>query len=54
MDLNRSLILAHQLLASGKIDEAEVKLNEILNSDPKNLHALNNLGNLYIEKKKFF
>ena len=53
MDLNRSLILAHQLLASGKIDEAEVKLNEILNSDPKNLHALNNLGNLYIEKKNF-
>ena len=53
MDLNRSLILAHQLLVSGKIDEAEKKLNEILNLDPKNLHALNNLGNICIEKKNF-
>ncbi len=53
MDLNRSLILAHQLLVSGKIDEAEKKLNEILNLDPKNLHALNNLGNIYIKKKNF-
>ena len=53
MDLNRSLILAHQLLVSGKIDEAEKMLNEILNLDPKNLHVLNNLGNICIEKKNF-
>ena len=53
MDLNKSLILANQLLKSGKINEAEIKFREILNIDPKNIHALNNLGNICMEKKNF-
>ncbi|WP_440676401.1 tetratricopeptide repeat protein [Candidatus Pelagibacter sp. HIMB1593] len=53
MDLNKALILAHEFLISGKINEAENKFNEILKYDPQNLHALNNLGNIYIQKKNF-
>ena len=53
MDLNKSLNLANQLLASRKINEAETTFKEILNFDPKNLHALNNLGNICMEKKNF-
>ncbi len=53
MDINKSLVLAHQLLVSGKIDEAESKLNEIIKLDSKNIFALNNLGNLNLGRRNF-
>ena len=51
MNINKLLISAHELLISEKIDQAEKKLNQIIQIDPKNIYALNNLGSICIKKK---
>ena len=53
MNLKKLLNFTHQLLLSGKIDEAYINLNKIIKIDPKNLYALNTLGILNLQKKQY-
>lgn len=51
--LNDLIIEAVNFLKSGKLDKAEINYKKILKLDPKNIHALNNLGNLLFLKDKY-
>ena len=53
MDTNKLLIEAHKLIISGNGYEAELILKKVINQDPSNIFALNNLGNLNFVKKRF-
>ena len=44
-----SLSRAHQLLASGQLDEARIYLEELLRQDPDNTDLLYNLGLCYVD-----
>ena len=43
------LSCAHQLLASGQLDEARIYLEELLRQDPENTDLLYNLGLCYVD-----
>lgn len=53
MDVNAMLLTSYDLLEKGKTDEAEKLLNKILEKDPGNPLALNNLAAVMVKKKKY-
>ncbi len=53
MDVNAMLLSSFEMLDKGKTDEAEKILNKILEKDPGNPLALNNLAAVMVKKKKF-
>ena len=47
--MEEHLSRAHQLLASGQLDEARIYLEELLRQDPENPDLLYNLGLCYVD-----
>ncbi|MGQ9688845.1 MAG: tetratricopeptide repeat protein [Desulfobaccales bacterium] len=53
MDVNAMLLSSYDLLEKGKFDDAEKLINKVLEKDPGNPLALNNLAAVMVKKKKF-
>ena len=51
--INKLSIETFKILQSGKYDVAESNFKKIIELDPNNIFALNNLGNLFLLKKKY-
>jgi len=48
----QSVLLAVALSNIGKVGEAEQEYRRILKKDPSNFDAINNLGNIFLKKKR--
>ena len=52
-DPTKALLDSFDLIEKGKVDQAEKLLNKVLEKDPGNHLALNNLASVMVKKKKF-
>ncbi|MBM4273136.1 MAG: tetratricopeptide repeat protein [Deltaproteobacteria bacterium] len=53
LDVGKALLDSFDLIEKGKMDPAEKLLNKVLEKDPGNPLALNNLASVMVKKKKF-
>jgi tetratricopeptide (TPR) repeat protein len=53
MDVNKSLMSSFEMMEKGKFKEAQAVLEKILQKDPGNPLALNNLAAVMVKAKKF-
>ncbi len=53
MDVTKMLMTSYDLMEKGKFDQAEKILDKVLQKDPGNPLALNNLAAIMVKKKKF-
>lgn len=51
--INRMLVQSYDLLEAGKLDRAKAVFAQILQQDPGNPLALNNLGAVLVKEKKY-
>ncbi len=52
-NINEMLVKSYDLLGAGKLDQAKIVFGRILQQDPNNPLALNNIGALLVKEKKF-
>lgn len=52
-ELTKMLIDSYDLLQAGKLDQAQEIFNRVLQQDPGNPLALNNLGAIMVKEKKY-
>jgi len=53
MDINKALVTSFELMEKGKFAEAQKILEKVLQKDPGNPLALNNLAAIMVKAKKF-
>jgi len=53
MDVNKMLLASFELMEKGKFDQAQKLLDKVLQQDPGNPLALNNLAAVMVKKKIF-